>query len=99
MRKRKENIILENIRIETVAAEGKAIAHVDGKVLFVPHCVPGDIVNVRVIRKKKGFMEGVVVKMVTPSPVRLEPFCEHYGVCGGCKWQPLPYDLQLQYKQ
>ncbi len=98
MRKKKENIILEGIEIETVAAEGKAIAHVDGKVLFVPHCVPGDVVNVRVTKKKKGFMEGVVKNMVTPSPLRLEPFCEHYGVCGGCKWQPLPYHLQLEFK-
>ena len=98
MRKKKESIILENVEIESVAAEGKAIAHIDGKVLFVPHCIPGDVVNVRVNRKKKGFMEGVVKEMVTPSPLRLEPFCEHYGICGGCKWQPLPYDMQLKFK-
>lgn len=97
--RRKEKIVLENIKIESVAAEGNAIAHVEGKVLFVPQCVPGDIVNVRVTKKKSGYMEGVVVNMVTPSPLRVEPFCSHYGICGGCKWQPLPYDLQLKYKQ
>ena len=98
-RNKKERIILNNIEIETVAAEGNAIARVDGKVLFVPQCVPGDIVDVQVNRKRKGFMEGTVVKLVQPSPIRLEPFCEHYGVCGGCKWQPLPYEKQLEFKQ
>lgn len=98
-RNKKERIILNNIEIETVAAEGNAIARVDGKVLFVPQCVPGDIVDVQVNRKRKGYMEGVVVNMVQPSPMRLEPFCEHYGVCGGCKWQPLPYEKQLEFKQ
>jgi 23S rRNA (uracil1939-C5)-methyltransferase len=98
-RHKKERIILNNIEIETVAAEGNAIARVDGKVLFVPQCVPGDIVDVQVNRKRKGYMEGVVVNMVQPSPMRLEPFCEHYGVCGGCKWQPLPYEKQLEFKQ
>ncbi len=97
--KRKEKIILENIKIESVAAEGNALAHVDGKVLFVPQCVPGDIVNVRLTRKRSGYMEGTVVNMVTPSPLRVEPFCTHYGICGGCKWQSLPYELQLKYKQ
>lgn len=96
--RKKEKIVLNNIEIESVAAEGNALAHVEGKVLFVPGCVPGDVVDVRVNRKKKGYMEGVVVNMVTPSPLRLEPFCPHYGICGGCKWQPLPYDLQLKYK-
>ena len=98
-RNKKERIILNNIEIETVAAEGNAIARVDGKVLFVPQCVPGDIVDVQVNRKRKGYMEGTVVKLVQPSPIRLEPFCEHYGVCGGCKWQPLPYEKQLEFKQ
>ncbi len=99
MRKKKEPVILQNIEIESVAAEGNALAHVDGKVLFVPWCIPGDIVDVRVTKKKSAYMEGVMQRIVTPSPLRLEPFCEHYTVCGGCKWQPLPYDLQLKYKQ
>ena len=98
-RNKKERIILNNIEIETVAAEGNAIARVDGKVLFVPQCVPGDVVDVQINRKRKGYMEGTVLKLVQPSPIRLEPFCEHYGVCGGCKWQPLPYEKQLEFKQ
>ena len=97
--KRKDKIVLYNVEIESVAAEGNALARVDGKVLFVPQCIPGDVVDVRLTRKRSGFMEGVVVNMVKPSPLRVEPFCEHYGVCGGCKWQALPYDLQLKYKQ
>ncbi len=99
MRKKKEPVILQNIEIESIAAEGNALAHVEGKVLFVPWCIPGDIVDVRVTKKKSAYMEGVMQRIVTPSPLRLEPFCEHYTVCGGCKWQPLPYDLQLKYKQ
>ncbi len=98
-RNKRERVILNNIEIETVAAEGNAIARVEGKVLFVPQCVPGDIVDVQVNRKRKGYMEGTVLKLVQPSPMRLEPFCEHYGVCGGCKWQPLPYEKQLEFKQ
>ncbi len=99
MRKKKEPVILQNIEIESIAAEGNALAHMEGKVLFVPWCIPGDIVDVRVTKKKSAYMEGVMQRIVTPSPLRLEPFCEHYTVCGGCKWQPLPYDLQLKYKQ
>lgn len=99
MRNKKEPVILQNIEIESIAAEGNALAHVEGKVLFVPWCIPGDIVDVRVTKKKSAYMEGVMQRIVTPSPLRLEPFCEHYTVCGGCKWQPLPYDLQLKYKQ
>ncbi len=97
--RRKEKIVLQNIKIEGVAAEGNSIAHVDGKVLFVPGCIPGDIVDVRVCKKKSGYMEGVVVNMVSPSPIRIEPFCSHYGICGGCKWQALPYKYQVEYKQ
>ena len=97
--KRKDKIVLYNVEIESVAAEGNELARVDGKVLFVPQCIPGDVVDVRLTRKRSGFMEGVVVNMVKPSPLRVEPFCEHYGVCGGCKWQALPYELQLKYKQ
>ena len=95
----KEKVILNDILIEGVAAEGNAIAHVDGKVLFVPQCIPGDIVDVRVLRKRKGYMEGQAVNLVKPSADRLDPFCRHYGECGGCKWQPLPYPMQLKYKQ
>lgn len=98
-RRRKEDITLENIRIEAVAAEGKALARVDGTVLFVPFAVPGDVVDVRVTKKKSNYMEGFVLRIVEPSKDRLEPFCEHFGTCGGCKWQPLPYSMQLEAKQ
>ena len=99
-RNRKLDIVLENIEIESVAAEGKAIAHTsDGIVVFVEFAVPGDVVDVQVTRKKKAFMEGRIIRIVKPSERRLEPFCEHFGLCGGCRWQPLPYDLQLAAKQ
>lgn len=100
MARKKEILILEDIKIENVAAEGKAIAHAeDGTVIFVEFAVPGDIVDIRVTKKKKNYMEGYVVKMKQPSEYRLKPFCSHFGVCGGCKWQPLPYQLQLEAKQ
>lgn len=99
MARKKKDIILENVRIESVAAEGKALAKVDGAVLFVPFAVPGDIVDVKVTKKKKNYMEGYILRLVTPSKHRIEPFCSHFGICGGCKWQPLPYPMQLQAKQ
>ena len=99
MARNRQEIILENIVIEAVAAEGKAIAKIDGVVLFVQFAVPGDVVDVKVTKKKKNYMEGFILRMVKPSPHRLEPFCSHFGVCGGCKWQPLPYEMQLQAKQ
>ena len=94
-----EQIIIPNVTLEAVAAEGNALAHVDGKVLFVPKCIPGDVVDVQLTRKRKSFMQGFVVKMIKPSPMRVEPFCPHYGICGGCTWQALPYDKQLEFKQ
>ncbi len=99
MGRKKHDIILENVLIEAVAAEGKAIAKVDGTVVFVQFAVPGDIVDVRITKKKKNYMEGCILRIVKPSDKRLEPFCSHFGVCGGCKWQPLPYEMQLQAKQ
>lgn len=99
MARKKLDLVLENVVIENVAAEGKAIAHdVDGTVLFVEFAVPGDVVNVRVTKKKKNYMEGYITEIVKPSEHRLEPFCGHFGVCGGCKWQPLPYEMQLKAK-
>ncbi len=98
MRTKKE-IILNNITIEAVAAEGKALAHVDGAVVFVQFAVPGDVVDIKVTRKKKNYMEGYILNIVKPSAHRLEPFCKYFGICGGCKWQPLPYEMQLQAKQ
>ena len=99
MSRKKVDLILENVLIESVAAEGKAIAHVDGMVLFVEFAVPGDVVDVKVFKKKKNFMEGYTIRTVAPSPKRLKPFCPHFGICGGCKWQPLPYDMQLEAKR
>ena len=97
--KKKVREILEGVVIESVAAEGRSIARVNGKVLFVPFAIPGDIADIEIHRKKSGWMEGIVKKIVTPSPDRSTPFCSHYGTCGGCKWQPLPYPLQLKYKE
>ncbi len=91
--------LLENIEIKKIAAEGKSIAYVDEKVLFVPNTVPGDIVDVQVTRKRKSFLEGFVVNVRKYSDIRTEPFCSHFGICGGCKWQNLPYPLQIEYKQ
>ena len=100
MTRKKVNILLEDIVIESVAAEGKAIAHSpEGQVVFVPFAVPGDVVDIRVLKKKKNYFEGVIDKLKMPSKDRLEPFCRHFGVCGGCKWQPLPYPLQLEAKR
>ncbi len=96
---RKKKPYIENVEIEAVAAEGNGLAHVDGKVLFVAQAVPGDIVDVQVNKVRRGYSGGYIAKMVQPSPVRLEPFCEHYGICGGCTWQPLPYQMQLDFKR
>lgn len=98
-RKRKELPVLEHVEITGVAAEGKALAKVDSVVLFVPYAVPGDIVDVRITRKKHRFMEGTVVRFYQQSPLRVRPVCPHYGVCGGCKWQCLPYEEQIKWKQ
>ena len=97
--KKKKLPLLQNIEITGIAAEGKALTRVDDMVLFVPYCVPGDIVDIQVTRKKHSFMEGRVERIVTPSPTRCEPRCKHYGECGGCKWQILPYEEQLRHKQ
>lgn len=90
---------LQNIEITGVAAEGKALARVDDMVVFVPWCVPGDIVDLQVTRKKHSFMEARVERLVQPSEHRCEARCRHFGECGGCKWQILPYDEQLRWKQ
>ena len=96
---RKNLPLLEDVRIEAIAAEGKALAHVDGQVVFVPYCIPGDRVDLQVTRKKHSFMEARLERIVEPSPLRREAVCRHYGVCGGCKWQILPYEEQLRWKQ
>lgn len=98
-RKKKPLPILENIQITDCAAEGKSLARVNDMVVFVPFCVPGDIVDLQVRKKRHSYMEAEVIRFVEKSVVREEPFCEHFGVCGGCKWQNLPYDKQLEMKQ
>lgn len=99
MSRKRIDLLLENVTIEAVAAEGKALAHVDGMVVFVDFAVPGDIVDIQVFKKKKNYMEGFIKRMVRASEQRLEPFCPHFGVCGGCRWQPLPYEMQLAAKR
>lgn len=98
-RKHKALPLLEHITIESVAAEGKCIFHYDDKVVFVPFCVPGDVVDVQITKKKYSFMEGRVERIISYSKVRETPMCEHFGICGGCKWQNLPYEEQLKAKQ
>lgn len=98
MRKNKHPV-LPNILVEDYAAEGKSLARVEGKVIFIEEAIPGDVVDIRLGKNKKDWAEGRPVKYHTYSPNRVEPFCRHFGVCGGCQWQMLPYGLQLSYKQ
>ena len=98
-RKKKPLPLLEGVEIEAVAAEGKCLFHWDDLVVFVPFCVPGDVCDVQIRRKKHSFAEGEVVRFIKYSNVRAIPFCQHFGVCGGCKWQNLPYEEQLKFKQ
>ena len=97
--KKKNLPLLKDITITGIAAEGKALTRVDDMVVFVPYCVPGDVVDLQVTNKKHSFMEARVERIVKPSAARCEAVCKHYGVCGGCKWQILPYPAQLRYKQ
>ena len=90
---------IEGLEITDIAAEGKSLGKYNDVVVFVPHTVPGDVVNVQINNKRRRFMEGYVLDFVKYSPIRVEPFCKHYGECGGCKWQALPYPMQLEYKQ
>ena len=97
--KKKNLPVFENVEITGVAAEGKALVRINDIVTFVPNCVPGDIVDLQITKKKHSFMEAKVLRVVQPSAVRCEARCKHFGVCGGCKWQILPYAEQLKYKQ
>lgn len=98
MGRKKQLPIIRGVRIEDIGSEGNAVARVGDMVLFVPGMIPGDVIDVRVIKKKKRYMEGVALAMVSPSPDREKPSCRHFGVCGGCRWQHLPYERQLYYK-
>jgi len=99
VKKQKKKIILENILVTDYAAEGKAMARLDGKVIFISGAVPGDTADVFITKNKKDWAEGRVQQIKAYSKERVDPFCKHFGVCGGCKWQMLPYTKQLQYKQ
>lgn len=96
---KKRNVILENLVVEAYAAGGKSIARLDGKVIFIEGAVPGDAVDVRLIKNKKDWAEAKILRIRKASDLRVEPFCQHFGVCGGCKWQMLPYTKQVEYKQ
>ena len=98
-RNKKSLPLLEQVTITDVAAEGKAIAKVNDMVIFVPFVAPGDVVDIQLTRKKNSYAEGKAVHFHSYSPHRVEPFCQHFGVCGGCKWQHIPYEDQLKYKQ
>ncbi|MBO7608773.1 MAG: 23S rRNA (uracil(1939)-C(5))-methyltransferase RlmD [Muribaculaceae bacterium] len=98
-RKKKPLPIVENFEITGVAAEGKSLGRWNDLVTFVPYGAPGDVVDIQITRKKNSFAEASIIRMVKPSEMRVKPICEHFGVCGGCKWQHIPYDKQLQYKQ
>lgn len=99
MRRKKKNIILEKVLVEHYAAEGKSIARIDGKVVFIEKAVPGDVVDVKLSKSKKDWAEGYPLQFHSLSKERIEPFCQHFGVCGGCQWQMLPYEKQLFYKR
>ena len=97
--KKKRNMVLQNLVVDAYAAGGKSIARLDGKVVFIEGAVPGDVVDVRLTKNKKDWAEGKAIHFIHYSKDRVVPFCKHFGVCGGCKWQMLPYEKQLQYKQ
>lgn len=98
-RKKKSLPVLENITITDYAAEGKALARVNELVVFVPFAVPGDVVDLQVRRKKHSYCEAEIIRFIRYSERRVKPFCQHFGICGGCKWQNIPYDEQLRMKQ
>jgi len=96
---RRKYPLIENLEITHLAAEGKALGKYNSKVVFVPYAAPGDVVNVQVINNRSGYMEGIVTEFIHRSEIRIKPFCSHFGICGGCKWQHIPYSTQLAFKQ
>jgi 23S rRNA (uracil1939-C5)-methyltransferase len=99
MGRKKELPLLEKVRITDIGSEGNAVARVDNLVVFVPMLIPGDVVDIKVVKKRKKYLEGRVIRFHEYSPDRIKPRCIHFGVCGGCKWQHLPYPLQLKFKE
>jgi len=98
-KKNKEPKFYQNLQIDNAGSEGKSIARLEGKVVMVEYAVPGDIVNARVIQSKRRFELATITELIQASPDRIETFCQHFGVCGGCKWQQMSYEAQLRYKQ
>lgn len=96
---KKKNFLIHQLKIEDYAAEGKSIARLDGKVVFIDGGVPGDVADIWITKSKKDWAEGRIDRLINPSKQRIDSFCEHFGICGGCKWQMLPYEQQLIYKQ
>lgn len=101
MRKKKKipHPVIENVEVSSIAAEGKGLARVDNFVVFVDKGVPGDIINAKIIQKKKDYAQAEIDTLVKPSDKRVAPFCKHFGTCGGCKWQHVGYEHQLAFKQ
>lgn len=99
MSRKMKNKVLQNLKIERIATEGKCVGHHEGKVVFVSNVAPGDLVDARVTRGKSSFMEAEAIHIHDHSPDRVIPFCEHFGTCGGCKWQHISYELQMAYKR
>ena len=96
---KRKKFVLENVAVTGYAAEGKSLARIDGKVIFIEGAVPGDIADVLITKNKKDWAEGKAIKINELSAERVIPFCVHFGICGGCKWQMLPYKKQLEYKE
>jgi 23S rRNA (uracil1939-C5)-methyltransferase len=99
VRKKHKNVVLQQVLVEDYAAEGRSLARVDGKVIFIENAIPGDVVDIRLSKSKKDWAEGFVTGWHKYSSDRVDPFCSHFGVCGGCRWQMLPYAKQLEYKE
>jgi 23S rRNA (uracil1939-C5)-methyltransferase len=97
--KLKTQPVHERVEITAVSAEGKAIARINNQVVFISGAVPGDVADIKIIKKHRRFLEGQVVQFHEQSPTRTTPVCGHFGTCGGCKWQHLQYEHQLKYKQ
>ena len=99
MSRLKKEIIIPDVEVCDAGAEGNAIVRIDGMVVFVPYAVPGDIIDLKIYKKKKNYAEGIMLALKQPSPLRVDEKCTHFGTCGGCKWQTMAYDAQLKYKQ
>ena len=99
MSKKRKATVVESLTIERMASEGKCLGKHEGRVVFVPYTAPGDVVDVKLKRSRKSYGEGHVLRYRHYSELRVEPFCQHFGTCGGCKWQHIPYEQQLAYKR